>query len=335
MQSGVLEEQEYALHHLVKISHERGDKYRFDSFPGLAEALIEKLLEVSTLFSDVEWSLSYQEQEPCDRGETLNGLHGTPDIMKRIGFLRSRRQQDKIETEDFSRRLNLIIEAGLVIRNMVMLEENAEFLSKLAPIRDTLVILLTLPRSPSLIEIQHYGLEIAEQLTRYLSSTAEDPLLTSLLAYADGTDRGQIMTSLKSISRIGVHLEGSIRRQELPIPTIQRLCEWLLLEDEDVRSACLDVLYQFSATIDNVELLLHYVDVEALVKQLVRLLLHGARQDDNKETSKAPPRPPSPAGDVLMPRICTDHVEMLLGYNEPERSSQWYINLETVGKYGN
>lgn len=42
------EEEAYALHHLVKISHERGDKYRFDQFPGLAEALIAKVID-STL----------------------------------------------------------------------------------------------------------------------------------------------------------------------------------------------------------------------------------------------------------------------------------------------
>ena len=52
LKSGIETEQHYALHHLVKISMERGDKYRFESFAGLAEALIEKVLEITSLISD-------------------------------------------------------------------------------------------------------------------------------------------------------------------------------------------------------------------------------------------------------------------------------------------
>ena len=73
LKSKIPAEQDYALHHLVKISMERGDKYRFESFPGLAEALIEKMLEVSSLFYDVEWEVSYL------------GNNGMPHILKRFG----------------------------------------------------------------------------------------------------------------------------------------------------------------------------------------------------------------------------------------------------------
>ena len=59
LQSGIPDEEQYALHHLVKISHERGDKYRFDQFPGLAEALVKKVLQVTGLFYDVGWEVSY------------------------------------------------------------------------------------------------------------------------------------------------------------------------------------------------------------------------------------------------------------------------------------
>ena len=45
LQSGIPSEVQFALHHLVKMSYERGDKYRFDGFPGLAEALINKILD--------------------------------------------------------------------------------------------------------------------------------------------------------------------------------------------------------------------------------------------------------------------------------------------------
>ena len=55
-------EQAYALNHLVKISYERGDKYRFDGFPGLAEGLTEKALEVGRLFYHVNWTVSWENE---------------------------------------------------------------------------------------------------------------------------------------------------------------------------------------------------------------------------------------------------------------------------------
>src|ERR1700733_642774 len=84
LRSGIPTEQDYALHHLVKISMERGDKYKFESFPGLAEALIEKLLEISSLFYEVEWQVSYTADGLMTRENTIDGLQGTPDILQKI-----------------------------------------------------------------------------------------------------------------------------------------------------------------------------------------------------------------------------------------------------------
>ena len=95
LRSGISEEQDYALHHLVKISHERGDKYKFEAFPNLAEALIEYALEVSALFYDVKWEIDYMEQshEP----HVLDGIKGTPDILERIANLRRLDHSDELE----------------------------------------------------------------------------------------------------------------------------------------------------------------------------------------------------------------------------------------------
>src|ERR1700750_1121438 len=81
LQSGIPEEEEYALHHLVKISHERGDKYKFTQFPGLADALVKKVLQVSGLFYDISWDVNFDDDTfPMD-DETLNGLSGTSNIV--------------------------------------------------------------------------------------------------------------------------------------------------------------------------------------------------------------------------------------------------------------
>lgn len=160
------EEEAYALHHLVKISHERGDKYRFDQFPGLAEALIAKVIDVGSLFYDVAWEISYSEDD-LDQQHILNGLSGTKDLLTRVQKLSTLDVHDELLPEENAKALNMVNEAALIIRNMVMLKENAHFASMIPSIQDLIVIALTLPKHPTVVELQHYALEIAEQLTKY------------------------------------------------------------------------------------------------------------------------------------------------------------------------
>lgn len=269
------DEEAYALHHLVKISHERGDKYRFDQFPGLAEALIGKVIDVGSLFYDVAWEISYCEDD-FERTHILNGLSGTPDLLKRVQSLQTLDVNDELLPEDTAKALNMVNEAALIIRNMVMLKENAHFVSVIPSVRDLIVVVLTLPKHPTIVELQHYALEIAEQLTKYWVLSAQDPLYRSLLAQVDSDDRGRIITSLRALARISMNLEVTNKLSDVPVKTLQSICDWLLVEDEDLRIACLDFLYLFTGFPDNVETLAHEVDLEGIVNQLVRMLQHGA-----------------------------------------------------------
>ncbi|KAB8345912.1 hypothetical protein FH972_022966 [Carpinus fangiana] len=326
LQSGILAEQEYALHHLVKISHERGDKYRFDSFPGLAEALIEKVLEVGPLVYDIDLNVAYSEDAMLADDNALDGINGTRGLIEKLKIQLPMKLTDRMQTEDFATKLTLINEASLVLRNMVMLEENAQFLATLPTVRDLLIILLNLPHSSAIIEMQQYALETAEQLTGFFPSNPEDPLFTSLLAFIDSDDRATILTALHSICRMGIRIDQYVRLEGVPIRTVQKMCEWMLVEDEELRSACLDFLYLYTAAPDNVETLLHNADVAGLVKQLTRLLLHAARVDDTKPAAKMTSKPSvsaTPAEDAPIPKISQDLIDQLLVYDEPERSSQW------------
>ena len=320
LRSCLPEEQAYALHHLVKISHERGDKYKFEAFPGLAESLIEKVLEISSLYYDVNWEISYEGDGPSSELHVLDGMRGTADILQRIQSLRRYDAQDDMETEEFNEKLRMINEACLVIRNMAMLEENAVYLSQQYPLRDFLCIALSLPPRAAVVELQHYALDIAEQLTRYWSLDADDPLYMSLLKRLDGPDRGAILTALRAISRISMNLEENNRLKGVPIKTIQRICDWTLIDDEELVHACLDFLYQFTAVIENVEVMLEKMDMGGLISQLVRLLLHGAKEVETRMMLK-PPVKGKGASEVCA--IPDDLLEQILKFEEPERSAHW------------
>jgi len=324
LRSGIPAEQDYALHHLVKISMERGDKYRFEGFPGLAEALIEKVLEISTLFYKVDWQILYMDDGATPGADIINGLDGTPDILRKIASLPKLEVDDNIQTADFSDALLQINEAALTIRNMVMLEENAQYISEMLPLRDFLCIALNLPNLDCVIELKHYALDIAEQLTKYLRFDETDSLYISLLAQLCGNDRGAILTALRAVSRISMNLEENNLLKSVPTKVIQNIIDWTLLDDEDLVHACLDFLYQYTAVVDNVDFLISEVEVEPLVNQLVRLLMHNATIKPRDKYSGNATRIDMPPQIARVPKELLDQ---LLALQEPERSSAWLRSM--------
>ncbi|KAF2203584.1 hypothetical protein GQ43DRAFT_478934 [Delitschia confertaspora ATCC 74209] len=321
LQSGVPAEEAYALHHMVKISYERGDKYRFDGYPGLAEALMAKVLQVASIFYDVSWEVSYMEEVIKKDGNVLDGLYGTTDLLQRIDSLKVLDKQDDLLPKDVEELLNLVNEAGLILRNMVMLPENAAFISRIPVIRDLIVIILNLPKRAVVVELQHYALEIAEQLTRFWTLDSKDPLYRSLLAQLDSEDRGKIITSLKAIGRIAMLLEATNKLEDVPTKALRSICDWLLVEDEELRNACLDFLYLFTGFMDNVEILANEVNVENLVTQLARMLLYNATTYEERRNHTKSSKP-SQFSDTA-PKLSSSIIEQLVALEEPERSSQW------------
>ncbi|KAF4309503.1 hypothetical protein GTA08_BOTSDO01988 [Botryosphaeria dothidea] len=322
LQSGSVEEQAYALHHLVKISHERGDKYRFDGFPGLAEALIERLLEVSTLFYGIHWEVCYCEDESLQRNNALNAISGTPDLLRKIRSHALLDFTDDVQTKEFSEALGRINEAGLVIRNLVMLDANAKYVADVPLIQDFITIALSLPPRSSVVELKHYALEIAEQLSRYWVLDSDHHLYQSLLAQLDSKDRGTIITALRALSRVAMSKNPRYELINVPTQVIRHVAEWLLVEDEHLREACLDFLYLYTANTENVETLTQNTDVEALVKQLVRLLLYNAQTIRIPAQTRALGKSAGSSPETA-PKLAAAIIDQLLSLDEPDRSSQW------------
>ena len=323
LQSHIPGEVSYALHHLVKISHERGDKYRFDSFTGLAEALMNRVLKVSSLFYDVEWDVQYGFDEFPDGDDVLDGTNGTPNLLDKIRLHAALDISGDIQSEEFERDLGNVNEAALVLRNMVMLEENAAYISKVPLIRDLLTIVFNLPRRSLLVELQHYALEIAEQLTKFWKLGSEDALYQSLLLQLDTDDRGVIMTALRALSRISINDDKERNLlPDVPAHILQNICNWLLIEDEDLRNGCLDFLYQFTAVTDNVDFMTRTIDLKGLVEQLVRLLLFNAIPKVEYEKQRLQRQNvPMPEGP---PKLSSAIIDALIqNPDDREQSSQW------------
>ena len=320
LQSGIPEEEQYALHHLVKISHERGEKYRFDQFPGLAESLVKKALQVSNLFYDVEWDVSYEDEYSGADEEVLNGLRGTSHIIQKLKSRVPHVTNDDVHDATFVSEMNHITEAGLIIRNMCMLDDNAKFLSQQPLIRDYLAVVLDLPQHSQIVELRHYALETAEQVLKYSDLGPNDALYHSLLDQLGREDRGAIAIALRTISRIGMTLPPPKRLEDIPDELLQKVQDWLMIEDEELRSACLDFFMQYTSFSDNVDNLIQALDADGLAHQLSRLLLFAAKEHKDARPSTKQEKDDT---NTEVPRLSRDVVQNLLKIDEPERSSEW------------
>ncbi|KAK3678507.1 Chromatin structure-remodeling complex protein rsc9 [Recurvomyces mirabilis] len=327
LQSGIESEETYALHHLVKISHERGDKYRFDQFPGLAEALVKKCVSVAGLFYDVEWEVCYEDEMMDQDEETLDGLRGTSDIVQRLNNMTLKVTEDGMLDPAFSSQLNRVMEAALVIRNMVLQHENAKYMVSIPTVRDYLTVALNLPQHPAIVELQHYALDTAEQLLVWCDLGPKDGLYQALVAQLYGQDRGAITSALRTIARIAMNLPGPKRLDEVPDAILRKVQAWLLVEDEELKTACLDFLFQYTSFANNVATLLSTLDAPALTHHLSRLLLYGVQEKRDpkpeRKTDDCPASSDNPNKTHPIPRLSRSVVLDLLQLDEPDRSSEW------------
>lgn len=322
LRSGVPSEIDFALHHLVKISFERGDKYKFEGFPLLAEALVEKALEVTLLATGKRWEVDYNIKVPSEKGNVLNGTFGTDDILSRLKKFPVIASDDPLEDPDFCHRLLKVNEAVSILRNMIMLRENALFLANMPLFRDFLSLGLNVPNQPRFNEIRNNTLDMAEQATRYWDTKPDDAVFISLLNCLDSPDRYHNLTALRAINCFSMELEESNRLQSVPISKVRIVMNWTLLEmDRELLAATLDFLYQYTAVPDNIEDLLKHLQIQTtLVPRLTNLLLFDSAHVQNTHIDQEEKRGPAP---VDIPTAPSDLVLELLKYPEPERSSRW------------
>ncbi|KAF4122819.1 chromatin structure-remodeling complex subunit RSC9 [Geosmithia morbida] len=320
LRSSIVAEQTFALNHLVKISFERGDKYRFDSFPGLAEGLVDKALQVGSIFYYINWRVSWDGNYDASDIGVLDGNNGTPDILERIDSLIEKDTPDVLQTEKYADELVLITEAALTIRNMMTLFENAASMADFYPLKDLICIILHLPVRDSLTELKHLALDTAEQLTPFLVLNADDPLYKTLLAQMTSEDRGTILAALRALGRISINLDATNRLGDVPQPILERVSNWLLLNDDELTDACLDFLYQYTAVVPNVDALVRSTVPHALVEHLVRLLSHGGRKV--KEEITIMPERKMPARGEIAP-MPEDLLQEMLKLEEPDRVHRW------------
>lgn len=327
LQSGIPDEVDFALYHLVQISNQRWDKFKFEGFPLLAETLMMKALDVTYLCTGVRWEFEYDPRNLTDRVNVLNSLHGTRDILERIRQIPTNLPTDSLETYEFNHQIRNIKEATLVLRNMVLLKENAFYVSRYASglLRDFLVILMNTPNQPRFNEIKNDALDIAEEVTKFMRTDPKDPLWISLVNCLDSTDRAHIVRALWALTHFSTELkdeDGTRAMESLSKSTLQQLYYHTLLDlDKDILSGALDIWYQYTLSHDNIETLMDVINFPIVfVPRMIALLTYEARPNKHEDVLQEEKIAPAPSE---IPRVPPELLEKLMELSEPERSSQW------------
>lgn len=327
LQSGIPDEVDFALYHLVQISNQRWDKFKFEGFPLLAETLMQRALDITSLATGVRWEFEYDPRFLSDRVNVLNSLHGTRDILEKLRKIPVNIPTDTLETYEFNHQLRNIKEATLVLRNMVLLRENAYYVSRYASglLRDFLVILINAPKQSRLNEVKNDALDIAEEVTKFMRTDPQDPLWISLVNCLDSPDRAHIVRALWALTHFSTELDeadGNRAIESLAKPTLQQLYYHTLMDlDKDLLSGTLDFWYQYTLSPDNIETLMGVINFPIVfVPRMVALLTYEARPT-KKETVLQEEKVAPPPSEI--PRVPPELLEKLMELSEPERSSQW------------
>ena len=155
LECGISGEIRYALHHLVKISHERGDKFKIEAFPGLAEALVDYIMGITSEYYAIDWQVTYMEDATSDN--VIDAINGTPNLVEKMR--RAKRIDFVNELWDPKSVIHFenVMQAGLATRNLLHIEENAQYLVRETNLaRDILTIIFNLPHDLRLTELRHY-----------------------------------------------------------------------------------------------------------------------------------------------------------------------------------
>lgn len=327
LQSGIPDEVDFALYHLVQISNQRWDKFKFEGFPLLAESLMEKALDISILCTGVNWELRYDLMQPTDRVNVLDSLRSTRDILGRLKSIPVTLPQDTLETYEFNHILRNVKESTLVLRNMVLLKENAYYVARYAYglLRDFLVIMLNMPNQPRLNEIKNDALDVAEEVTKFLRTDPEDPLWISLLGCLESSDRAHIVRALWALTHFSTDLdepEANRAIDHTPKQTLQQLYFHTLLDlDKDILSGALDYWYQYTLNPDNIETVIEVFNLPIVFVPRMMTLLSYEGHPTRKETVLQEEKVAPPPSEI--PRVPPELLKELMELSEPERSSRW------------
>ncbi|KAF7731764.1 Chromatin structure-remodeling complex protein rsc9 [Apophysomyces ossiformis] len=222
LQSTLPNEVDWAFNTLVRFSFS-SENFSLDFMPILVDLLLQYAEtffqgKVLPLLSDTENSDGSRESS----GKMFNS---------------------KESQEEFER----VLQVFHILRNFSFLEINIRRLAHHERLRHMLMMGIALPPSSQYAELSRHCLDILENIApQVIVTSAVDPYIVAMSFLLFTNDRALTLGAIRSLTRVAV-TEINERHLGMANPAIlQRMTQFLLVDDEELTAATLEYLYQYS-----------------------------------------------------------------------------------------
>lgn len=334
LRCGLHQEVEYALHHLLRMSHEKGQSLMFNHFPDLPWPLMKKYAELGEVLYGVDWSVIFEKKMSDGALDVLIAASNNAQPEPRLPY---REDGDRTRGPEVTGEIVLaqIAHAGLVLRNITA-GENAAFLARLWPTQQLLTAVLSMHDGPEILhELKRYALDMAEEITPHWELPRESALLRVLQQSIHSQNRARLLPALRAIGRIATDREEAYELQGMEVKTLHRVVTLLLVpHDDELVLAALIFLQQYTTAVANIQTMIDEGVVVQLISELTHMLLHGARDVwvPIRRSITSPRRGPHAQGvhrpatsvaDLPIIEPPAESFEEIRPLPEPERTMQW------------
>ncbi|ANB13706.1 Rsc9p [Sugiyamaella lignohabitans] len=247
--------------------------------------------------------------------------------------------------------LHKTIEALLILRNASLDPENAHFLAN-SPFCNEIVLRglqfmiagndpkrpnSTTSSNPAVAEISSYCIDIAESISFHMTpDSPSNPLFATICKIISAsTDRSTLIPTIRCLSRLMIRDDKNIVGS-VPLPIVSSILRYLLVtDDEELMSASLDFLYQYTARRENVSRLINISDVEngvnnkdahlnleIVTTHLSRLLTYKIEPQPVADYIRLPRKTKEPVP-TEPPKLPAWILKELYAMEEPDRATHW------------
>ena len=256
--SSLPNEIEWAFTKLLTLSYEKPSSLYIDSIPGLIDTLLSFVQPFyDTCRKNRDDTLSREEYWSCHCG--LRGWWNAEETKKEYAQA---------------------IQALLIIRNLSFEGHNARLMAHYKPLREILMEGITSQTISNWYELRTYCLNAVENMCSYITLRFKsESLLTLLYSMLFSPDRCLVLSSIRSLTNLASTEHNVLIFRSLDASVVERMCQLLLVNDEDLISACLDWFYQFTSIHDETALDIVKHAPGNFVKLMKYFLKYGAVED--------------------------------------------------------
>ncbi|KAI9228226.1 MAG: hypothetical protein DHS80DRAFT_23548 [Piptocephalis tieghemiana] len=252
LRSRLLNEVDWAYISLVRLSQHH--PIFFDTLPGLLDILLKDMQSADAQSTRILFPDPSSPSSSSSSSSSSSPIPAPPAVG-----------EGRIRWEEAKERF---LQVAHILRNLSFEDRNRPYLARhpglIGHIR-TLTLLH--PHTSSLMELREYGLDTVENLSAHITLTGPtDPLLLTLRhCLLRSEDRADLLVGLRSITRLILQednvpallgppgaTDGDLvgeedRGMRVTSRILERLAQYLLLPDRDIRAATLDLLFQYTS----------------------------------------------------------------------------------------